>query len=152
MNEKVRKFASVLLILLVAVLVQVEFGCDLGYGCDFVLAALIGAAFFLDFLELVILILLSIWLLNFEPAVSVEMAGLAILPSLAFWGKRLLPGKSWFINMGFLFFGILIFYAASNFGLFLGNLGAVFGGAVGGALFGVLVFRGWEYFYGKGGL
>ena len=147
MTKREKDFFPVFLIVAIAVVFQLKFGGVIGYGYDFALAALIGAAFFVSFLELLVLALFTIFLINWQPGMSIEMLSILILPTITFLGRRILPGKAWFSSIGFLFFGILLFYVVADFNEFLNNFGTILSSALFGVLFGVLVFRIIGYFY-----
>ena len=140
-------FLAALLMVAVAVVLQLKFGSVIGYGHDFVLAALVGAAFFASFSELLVLVFFSIFILNWQPGVSVEMLAIFILPVVTFLGRGALPGKPWFTSVGFLIFSILLFYMAADFNGLLRNFSEVIISAFFGVLFGVLVFHFLRYFY-----
>ena len=95
MTKREKDFFPVFLIVAIAVVFQLKFGGVIGYGYDFALAALIGAAFFVSFLELLVLALFTIFLINWQPGMSIEMLSILILPTKNQYSKtKLYPVKS----------------------------------------------------------
>lgn len=108
------------LILASAFLLQVRLDAVWGMKINFVLAALITISFHADFMETLIFILFGIFLLNWQPAWSLEMAVFAALPLIFFFVKNIFPWKNWLsaplaITLGafsvYLLFGMNLFIA-----------------------------------------
>ena len=163
MRESNSIFFVIFLIIAISIVFQLKFGDVTGYGYDIVLVLLIVASFFLSFFELLVLVFLGIFFLNWQPGISIEMISFLVLPALSFWGRRIFPGKAWFGGIGFLALGIFLFYltvdfipmfySAVGYGDFTSSMWQILGSFVGnfifGVLFGVLVFYILGYFYGK---
>lgn len=133
------RFILAFLILLFACALQSWFA-SINIFFDFLLAALIVFAFFFDIWELIVFILFSIFVINWQPEFSPEIILFAIIPIAAYGFHKFFNLISWIaapiaLVVGFLIFSILVapstFFAHGE--LFLMDL-------VGGLVFGELVF------------
>ena len=106
------KFLTAVIALILAIVLQLFLGEVLGVWTNIVLASLVTAAFFLNFLELLFLILLAVFVLNWQPAPSLEMALYAALPISTLLMHKFFPFKSWLGNLVAIFLALLIFYLA----------------------------------------
>lgn len=106
------KFLTAVIVLVLAVVLQLFLGEVLGVWTNIVLASLVTAAFLLNFLELLFLILFAIFVLNWQPAPSLEMALYAALPILTLLLRKFFPFKSWLGNLIAISSALLIFYLA----------------------------------------
>jgi len=148
------KFLTSLFIVILAFLLQVKLGVLLDLQPSLVLASLITISFFVGFLELAFLVLLSILILNWQPAISLEISIYLILPlALFFFRKVIFPLESWVSNFLYILVGLLIFYLASNFSLIIEDFRLLFGDFVilkdliVSMLFGFFIFQLFNYIY-----
>jgi hypothetical protein len=132
------RFILAILILLLACSFQFWFA-SAGMFINFILAALIVFAFFFDIWELLVFVLFAIFVVNWSPAVSVDIIVFGILPLAAYAFHKVFAWTLWAsipvaIISGFLLLYLAIAPAAflSNWELFLTDLfgGLVFGGLV----------------------
>ncbi|MBI3589695.1 MAG: hypothetical protein HY093_04790 [Candidatus Liptonbacteria bacterium] len=130
-------FAS--LVLLLAIFLGAFFSAS-NLHPDFILVALLVLAFFVDFWKLTFLILVAILWLNWQPALSLEMMALAVLPALSFFGHRFFRGKLWLGVFLAVFFGVLIFYALVDFSFLTVNLRILLQILGADLLFGAIIF------------
>ncbi len=136
------KFFIAFLFVAFAIIVQVGLGSVSGVWIDVVLAALITAAFFVDLSELILLISLSVFILNWQPAFSLEMLFLAVLPIAAFFFHKRIPFKPWLANVVVVFLGILILYLLLGLGLLFRDPAFFLWDTAGSLLAGIFVFQG----------
>ena len=104
------KLLIAFIFLIIGMFLQLLLGETGGIWINFTLAALVTAAFFLNFLELLILILISIFVLNWQPAFSLEIALYIILPLVVFVLHKFLPFKPWLGISAAIILSTLIFY------------------------------------------
>jgi hypothetical protein len=114
------KFFSALAILLLALLAEIVLA-SVGLHFTLALAALIAFAFILDFWELLILDLVAVFILNWQPAASAALIAFALVPLLAFAFYKLTHWHGWTGVLVAIVVGFLIFYIAAAPGLFLAN-------------------------------
>ncbi|MEK7181486.1 MAG: hypothetical protein AAB738_04130 [Patescibacteria group bacterium] len=138
-QENFLGFGFCFLVFLVIFLLSIFLGVYGFFKTDLVLVFLLVLASFVGFWEILTFGMLAVFLMNWQPWVSLEMIMLLILPLGVNLGHRFLPGRpllqSFFIN----FLGVMIFYAVldaprmlNNLGLFLSFIFAdiIFGGAI----------------------
>ncbi|MEK9173575.1 MAG: hypothetical protein AAB594_03335 [Patescibacteria group bacterium] len=111
-NEGSHFFFLSLILVLISIVIQLNFDDVFSFRPDFVLAALIASAFFLGFLELIFVALLSAIIINWQPILSYEILILALWPILVYFLNRFFPGKAWFNSLIMTALGILILYAS----------------------------------------
>lgn len=104
------RFFTAFLFLLLALALELFLENTFGPWINFALAALIASAFCLSFTELLFLILFSVFVLNWQPAFSLDMLVFAVLPILIFVLKKLIPFKAWLGNLIMLGVGALGLY------------------------------------------
>lgn len=90
------RFIGAILILFIALFLTARLFPFLGFYADFILAALVTFATFLNFLEIVFLTLLAAFFVNWQPVPSAEMLIFIILPLAAFWIGRAANWRPWF--------------------------------------------------------
>lgn len=172
-----RRFLAGLLVVIAAFLLALRLGVFLRWTPDFVLVALIMLAFFLGFFELLFLVAMSVGLLMWEPAISVELIMFVAIPiTIILFRKVIFPLEGWLSGIFSVIVGLLVFYAApfavaafesyrasGNGGpadilgpLFrafssdlFGGYQFIFGNLGFGIVFGLLVFQIFGYFYGE---
>lgn len=119
------KFFSAAAILALALFLQFLFA-GASWHFDLVLAALIAFAFILDFWELLVLDLLAVFLLNWQPAPSVALLVFALIPLAAFLFHKLTQLHGWVGVPLAILAGFLIFYVSVAPSLFFQNLFPLF--------------------------
>lgn len=133
------RFILALLVLLLACALQFWFA-SVGVFINFILAALIVFAFFFDIWELLIFILFSIFVVNWQPGVSLDIIVFGIIPIAAFAFHKAL---GWTLFAGIpvaIIVGFLALYLAVAPDAFLGNIIPFLTDIFGGLLFGGGVF------------
>jgi len=98
------------LILILAFFLQFYFGDSVGIWINFVLAALISAAFFVSFPELLVLILAAILVLNWQPVFSFELLIFALIPVVSFYFHKLISLRWWLSTPAMIFPGVVALY------------------------------------------
>lgn len=104
------KLLAAFLFLILAIFLQLLIGGISGIWINFALVALVVAAFFLNFLELLPLCLAAVLVLNWQPAPSLEMALYVILPLAVFALRKHFPFKPWLGIPAAIILSDLIFY------------------------------------------
>ena len=97
-------------LLLTALFFQITVGDILNIRLGFILAALLAAAFFLNLEELILLVLFSAFVLNWQPGFSPEIIIFSIIPIAAYFIKTLVPLQPFLGNLGFIFIFTMLFY------------------------------------------
>lgn len=138
-NREISKLTMGFLTVSIAFLLS-EIGFSHAWRPDFILVALLILAYFLNFFSVAVLSLFSIWLMNWQPALSWEMAALLILPLSMTLGHRFSLGKPGFSSLTGVFFGVLIFYIFSSWFLMIRNWEIMIGIVITDLIFGGLVF------------
>ncbi len=103
------RFFIVLLLVILGTFLQVMVGSASGIWINFALTALITAAFFINSIELVSLVLLSIFILDWQPLFSFEILVFGLLPCVVFFMHKFFPLKPWLMNFISICAGLLIF-------------------------------------------
>lgn len=103
-------FFVAILVLAFGVTLQLFAGNTFGIWINFALAALITAAFFVSFLELVVLILFSVFMLNWQPGFSFELLVFSLLPLAVYFAHKLLPFKPWLGSLVAVITCLICFY------------------------------------------
>lgn len=129
------------LLLVVALILQFFFGEATGVWISFVLAALITLSFFVSFVELALLVLLAVLVLNWQPAVSLEIVVFALLPIAAFLLRGSLPWQPWLTSSFFIFLGLFALYVVFGLKTLIVNPNTFSVDILASLLFGVLVFH-----------
>ncbi len=112
------KFLAGLSILLLALFFQLYLA---GFGIHFniALAALIAFAFIFDFQELVILDLITVFIVNWQPALGLAIAAFAVIPLVTHFSRRIFTWQPWMGVLGAVWLGFLVFYLIAAPKLFL---------------------------------
>lgn len=129
------------LILFIGIIFQIIIGETFGMWINFSLAALAATAFFLSFAELMILVLVTVFLLNWQPAPSFEILFFAGFPLAAFALRRVSHFQPWIFNLFLIFAGIVAMYAIFGPGVIFVKPILFFSDLFGSILFGVFTFR-----------
>lgn len=118
-----------------------------GWSFDFALGFLITATFFLGFLELVFLLLISVVILSWQPGISVDLLLLFFLPLIFYGARYIFSWESWVANIVFNISGIIIFYASMGLKAFSDNWIFLVNDILGTVIFASLIFFVLEYAY-----
>jgi len=105
------KFTAGVIILLIAFILQFSLATA-GRYFDLSFAALITLAFVLELWELIVLILVTVLVLNWQPAVSVELGILALFPIAVYFLRRFSELQLWIKNLTAILLGFILLYAA----------------------------------------
>ncbi len=133
------KLTAGLLILFVAFALQGWLASE-GWRLDLVFPALITFAFLFSFWEMLLLTLLGVFILNWQPAASVEILIFAIVPVAVYFSKHILPWQPWAENLFMIALGTLLLYAIVAGSAFMHYLGALTDDLAAGLIFGTLIF------------
>jgi len=145
MRHQAIKFLEALILLSMAVFLQLTLGEVSGVWINFPFAALIALSFFLGFWELVITVLIAVFLLNWQPSVSLEMVILAAFPLLSLWLHKLLPWQIWLSTLVAIFVGFLILYLSIGAVLIVKQANLFLIDLFGGLVYGILVSKLMEF-------
>lgn len=136
-----RKFAVALLLLLLATGLQFQTGRITGLWINFVFSFAIVAALSLDFFEFLFLLTLSIFILNWQPILGMEITLVAILPLVVFFLKKFLPWHGWLNNLLLVFICELFLYLVIAPAYFFGNAGFFLKDVFASLIFGAIAFK-----------
>lgn len=132
------RFILSLLILIFACALQSWFA-SMDVFMNFILASLIVFAFFFDVWELLVFILFSIFVINWQPAISAEIILFGLVPLAAYAFHQLFAFVLWVAVPIAIIVGFLIFYIAIAPTMFFINWMPFLTDLVGGLVFGELV-------------
>ncbi len=124
-----------LAVCLLSLVLSAYFRVTLPVLADLPLLVLIGLAFTLDLGELVVLILLSTYFLNWQPRPSLDLLLFAALPMLAWAWHRAWPMVLWLNISLAAVLGVAIFWVAADWAFIWANP-LRFGEAIGLAIVG----------------
>jgi len=147
--KDVRKFLGGALLVLVALLLTLKFKVALGWSPDFLLPVLAAAGFLLDIYSLILLILLAMWVLNWQAGLPLELWLLAAAPLAAWLGKKFLPSAPWLTLAAAIGAGEVLLYVFADTGIFWNNLGSIVANVLFAVLLGLALMNFLEYVYGK---
>ena len=133
------RFILALLILLLACALQFWFAAA-GVFVNFILAALIVFAFSFDIWELLVFILFAIFVINWQPAASVDIFMFGIVPIAAYAFHKVFAWTPWLAAPVAIVCGFFLLYLSVAPGAFFMNWESFFIDLVGGLVFGGLVF------------
>ena len=133
------RFILALLFLALAFVMQFWFA-SFGVYVNFILATLITLAFLFDIWDVSFFILAAIFIVNWQPAVSVEIVLIAVLPLAAFLLNRYSLSEPWAANLLCIFLGLLILYLVIAPGAFLASWKIFFIDLAASLIFGAIVF------------
>lgn len=102
------KFFAGIAVLALALFIQIQLAA-VGLHFNLALATLIAIALVFDFWELLILDLLTIFLLNWQPAPGKELIAFFLIPLAAFVSKKIVTWEGWIHNLIAIFIGFLVF-------------------------------------------
>ena len=133
------RFLAALGLLLVTLFIQIFLGAS-GIYLNIALAALVAFAFTLDLLELLVLDLIAVFILNWQPASSAALVAFALIPIGAYSFRRLTYLHGWVATAAAVVAGFLVFYIIGAPRELLHNTLGFFEDLVAGLAAGELVF------------
>lgn len=110
-----------------------------GVFVNLILASLVAFAFFFDFSEMIVFILFAIFVVNWQPAFSIEMALFALIPIAAFVFHKFFAWSAWSGIPVMIVGGFLLLYLVVAPHAFIGNLAVFVLDLIGSLIFGELV-------------
>ena len=128
-----------LVLLLIAFALQFSLATANVY-LDLSFAALITFAFVFGFWELVFFVLAAVFVINWQPAVSVEILAFALFPFVVYFLRDKFPSQPWFENFVAILLGFVVLSLVAAPAAFLSSLRIFFVDLMGGWLFGTGVF------------
>jgi hypothetical protein len=134
-----RSFFLSILFLLLAFGIQFLFAGS-GIFVNVILATLITLASFFDLFELIVFILLAVFVINWQPAISWEVVLFAVLPIIAYGIRNISSWSAWALNLIFIFLGIIILYAVIAPARIVSNPSGLVIDLFGSMLLGQLIF------------
>jgi hypothetical protein len=133
------RFILAFLILIFACALQSWFA-SFNIFIDLILATLIAFAFFFDITELLVFILFGILVINWQPAISIEVILFGIIPLLTFGFYKMFALILWAAVPIAIVVGFLIFYITVAPGMFFANGYQFLMDVFGALIFGEFVF------------
>lgn len=131
------KLLAGLVILFIALTLQFWFA-SAGWYFDLSFAALISFAFIFDFWELLVLVFLAVFIVNWQPRVSLEILIFGLYPIVAHFSRGVIHWQVWIENLVAIFLGFLLLYVIVGHGSF--NLHLFLMDVAAGMVFGALIF------------
>lgn len=138
MTMRVRSILAVLILLLACAL-QFWFA-SANVFVNFILATLIVFAFFFDIWELIVYILFAIFVVNWQPGLSIDIVVFAIIPIATYAFHKVFSWAAWAATPVAIVCGFLLLYLAIAPTALLGNWEFFLADLFGGLVFGGLVF------------
>jgi hypothetical protein len=132
-------FLSGLIILAIALALQF-FSGSAGMFLNFSFAALIAFAFLFEFWELVCFVLIAVFVLDWQPAASVEILVFALYPIAVYFFRKTIPWQHWIAAPAAIILGFAVLAFAAAPALFFAHLSAFFTDTIAGLAFGALIF------------
>jgi hypothetical protein len=142
-----RKTIGAGLLVLVALLLTFKFKTALGWSPDLILPVLVVSGFFLDVYALIFLVLMAVWVINWQSGLPVELWIMAAAPLIAWFGKKSLPSAPWFTLAVVIGVADILLYALSDAGIFMENLGFILSNVSFAVLFGLALMTLLEWVY-----
>jgi hypothetical protein len=133
------RFILALLFLTLAFVMQFWFA-SFGVFIDFILATLITLSFLFDIWDVLFFILAAIFIVNWQPALSIEIMLFAALPLAAFLVNRHTSSEPWAANLASICLGLVILYLAAAPSLFFAEWKIFLTDLVSCLIFGSIVF------------
>jgi len=112
----------------------------MGVFVNIILSALIVFAFFFDIWELLVFILFAVFVIDWAPAVSVDIFGFAIIPLAAYVFHKVFAWTAWIAAPLSIVCGFFLLYLAVAPGAFLTYWNLFLIDLFGALVFGGLVF------------
>ena len=107
---------------------------------NFILATLIVFAFYFDIWELLVFILFSIFVINWQPVVSTDIFIFGIIPVVVYAFNKVFAWTTWVAAPFAIVAGFIVLYLALAPGAFFANWELLLMDLFGGLLFGGAVF------------
>jgi hypothetical protein len=107
------KFSAGLVILFFALALQFWFA-SAGVSLDLSFAALISFAFVFGIWELLVLVLLAVFIVNWQPAVSLEILIFSFYPVAVYFSRNLSQWQPWVKNLMAIALGFFVLYLAAG--------------------------------------
>jgi hypothetical protein len=111
-----------------------------GVFVNLILTSLISFAFFFDFFEMAVFVLFAIFVVNWQPAFSVEIALFIAIPFAAFAFHKFFAWSAWAAIPVMIVGGFFVFYLVVAPGAFFANFPVFVLDLLGSLIFGGLVF------------
>ena len=105
------KLSAGFAILFIAFALQFWFA-SAGWYCSLSFAALISFAFVFGFWELLTLVLIAVFIINWQPAASAEILIFVLFPLAVHLFRNVLPWQVWLENLLAITLGLLVLYFA----------------------------------------
>lgn len=141
------KFFASFLILLLTFGFQYSAKTLFGWSPDFVLGTLVTFSFFLGFIEMVCMGVISALFLNWQPQFSPEIVMLIALPLLVFEIKKYFLWRVEINHIFSIFFTLVLFYSVLNYGSLFSNPALFLKSAGWTLVFSAFVFQIFNYLY-----
>lgn len=106
------KLSAGLVIFFIALVLQFWFA-QAGVSLNLSFAALISLAFIFGFWELIVLVLLGVFIMNWQPAASVEILIFALYPIAAHFSRGIFHWQAWIEPLIAVLVGFFILYLAA---------------------------------------
>lgn len=133
------RFILGLLILLLACALQFWFAAA-GVFVNFILATLIVFAFFFDIGEIAVFVLAAVFIVNWEPAISIDIVVFALIPVAAFVFHKKVAVAPWIGMPAAIVVGFAVLYLVLAPVSFVARMGILGVDIFGGLVFAALVF------------
>jgi predicted MPP superfamily phosphohydrolase len=143
------RFLGAFLTLVLAILIQLYLSSAAGIWINMALGVLIAAAFFTNFLELIFLVLFSVFILNWQPAISLEIVVFSLLPLSAFFIGKFIPFRPRLSNTIMILLGVPVFYLILGFDFLIARPNIFLLDLLLSLVSGVLAFEVLEAFSGR---
>lgn len=133
------KVTAGLLILFIAFLLQFLFA-SAGLAVNLSFAALISFAFVFGFWELLFLIAVAVFIVNWQPAVSAELLVYGLFPVAAYLARDVVRWAGWLQNAVAVFAGFFVLAFAASPAAAVAHWGSLAIDIAAGELFGAAIF------------
>jgi hypothetical protein len=133
------RFILAILLLLLACALQFWFA-SAGVFINFIFASLIVFAFLFDIWELLVFVLFALFVVNWQPAASIDILLFAIIPVVAYAFHRVFAWTVWTAAPIAIICGFFLLYLSIAPMAFLGDWKLFLVDLLGGLIFGGLVF------------
>jgi len=111
-----------------------------GVFINFILATLVVFAFYFDIWELLVFILFAVLVINWQPAMSVDIFVFSLIPIAAYAFHKVFAWTPWMAAPVAIVCGFFLLYLAIAPAAFLANSGSFLIDLLGGLIFGGMVF------------
>lgn len=139
-NFNFKKIIILKLIIVLAVILQLKLGLVFNYKFNFLLGTLIALVYFTNYLELVFLDLVGIFLINWKPSLSLEIVLLFLIPQFFYLFFKKIKWNNILTLSFFLIFGNILFYILINYKFLVDYSFYFFYDFIANSLFSLLLF------------